>query len=155
MDVSNEASYQDMPSWLSDPQLTERTSAAADAAARIWGGSAEDLDGWTVRLVGARVESCGGHHLGGCGCAESASLGGGTVRVFPEFAPCIEGTILAHEVGHVIIGDDGHTDPRWCDAAFWARAAEALTAKVAPSDDQCAKTLRLPGWLFEGGRVCP
>jgi len=156
LDVSNEASYQDMPFWLSDhqPQLVERTSTTADAAARVWGGSPDYLKGWTVRLVGGRIQTCGGHPLAGLGCAEPAILGGGAVRVFPEYAPCIEATILAHEVGHIIIGDDRHTDPRWCDEAFWTGVAETLAGEVAPVDAQCAATLRIPGWLFGFSRVC-
>ena len=32
---------------------------------------------------------------------------------FPYY--CVEETVLVHEVGHAVIGDPDHTDPRWMD----------------------------------------
>jgi hypothetical protein len=148
LDVKNEAAGDPKaPAWVRDVNLVERTTAAADAAARVWGGSPGDLDGWTIRWT-AHVLSRG-EWVSTSGLTEPAALGGGTITAWVMTGPwCLETSVLAHEIGHVIIGDPGHTDPRWYDdAAFWDRMAVELRRVAPASDTPCL------GALVRGGGI--
>jgi hypothetical protein len=126
------------PTWLSDPAVVERTITAADTAARVWGGSPGDLDGYTIHL---RHGYLGGNRVGHT--TTIPILGGGDIEVSVLSGPsCVEATVVSHEVGHVVIGDGDHGDPRWRDVGFWDRVAAELVA-VAPVDDApCIAELR-------------
>lgn len=94
--------------WAQRPdrqQLVDKTVAWALA---YWGGSEADLDGWRFDFWDGTVTgavTCSGEPAHGC-------AGDGLVLVEANGA-CPEVTPLAHEIGHVIIGDPGHVDPRW------------------------------------------
>lgn len=143
MTVENDAHYENMPSWLSDSNLTERVTSATDVAARQWGGSPSDLDGWTIELTSGVVTECNGQKASDTGCAEWSGSGGGVMQVYPGERLCIELTILAHEVGHAIIHDGNHDDPRWCDPKFWYDMEEALgdEAEAVEPGGWCSKLL--------------
>ena len=133
LDVRNEAAGDpSAPSWVHDPQLAERTTVAADTAARVWGGSSSDLDGWTVVYVAHLID------INSIGKTTGVPiLGGGTIELDVLVAPCLEATALAHEIGHVIIGDGDHKDSRWRSPAFNARMVSALLDGVPAGDRDC------------------
>jgi len=135
VEVAADARGPSNPAWLRDPDLATRTTVAADSAVRLWGGSPSDLDGWTVRYVGKL------NGLYGKATAVPI-LGGGTIELDVRASTmCLEATALAHEVGHVIIGDGGHTDRRWRDAAFDRLMADALAAGLPAGEDGCRRLL--------------
>ena len=37
---------------------------------------------------------------------------------------CVEETVLVHEIGHAVIGDADHTDPRWMEMDGLSEEAE-------------------------------
>jgi hypothetical protein len=89
-----------------------RVESTLDSALSYWGGSWKDLAGVTISFEGEEHVPCGDFtHSNGCY--------DGDIRVStrdPAFTfYCVEETVLVHEVGHAVIGDPGHTDPRWLD----------------------------------------
>jgi hypothetical protein len=141
LDLKNEAASDPAaPAWTRDVNLAERTTAAADVAARVWGGKPSDLDGWTINYVGHIDEDDNGR------AHSTPILGGGTItlNVFASTV-CSEATALAHEVGHVIIGDGDHTDRRWHDGKFNRRMTDALAAVVPETDVDCLTLLATKG----------
>ena len=89
-----------------------RVESTLDAALRYWGGTWSHLEGRTVTFEGERNVRCAGHD-GAVGCFD------GNIRVTTRDAgfsySCVEETALVHEVGHAVLGDPDHTDPRWMD----------------------------------------
>jgi hypothetical protein len=89
-----------------------RLESTVSAALRYWGGTWTDLAGSTIALEGVPHVQCGGLD-GSIGCFD------GDIRVSTQDAgahfQCVEQTVLVHEVGHAVIGDPGHRDPRWMD----------------------------------------
>ncbi|BDG09133.1 hypothetical protein [Anaeromyxobacter paludicola] len=126
------------PDWLRQPDLPERTLSAASVAAQRWGGA--DLRDWTVRFV-SRIDACGAAEAGqASGCTRHDQR---TIELAVDAAsPCVEGTALLHEVGHVAIPDDpDHRDPRWSSPAFWVDLLGAVQAQEAPGATACDEAL--------------
>jgi hypothetical protein len=102
------------------PDFRARVEGTLAAALAYWGGSWGDLVGRRISLLEGPYVPCGGTQ-GAVGCYDgdlsvsASDPGTGTFS-------CVEQTVLVHEVGHVVIGDAGHDDPRWMD--FEAIAAE-------------------------------
>lgn len=93
------------------PDFPARIESTMDASLRYWGGGWQDLAGMSVTLSGAPYVPCGG---------ASSSLGcyDGAIRVTTQDPgsgtfSCVEQTVLVHEIGHAVIGDPLHEDPRW------------------------------------------
>lgn len=96
------------------PDFPARIESTLAAALAYWGGGWTDLDGATVELSDAPHVACG---------TSSAALGcqeGRSIRLtvqdpsVGQFA-CVEQTVLVHEVGHAVMGDPMHLDPRWME----------------------------------------
>ena len=89
-----------------------RVESTLDAALEYWGGRWSDLAGRSITFDGSQTVTCG-DHAGAFGCYD------GDIRVTtrdPSFPfSCVEQTVLVHEVGHAVIGDAAHEDPRWMD----------------------------------------
>jgi hypothetical protein len=89
-----------------------RVESTVDAALVYWGGSWKDLAGATIVLDGSPHVACAGH-------ASSTGCYDGDIRVSTldagESIPCVEATVLVHEIGHAVIGDADHLDARWMD----------------------------------------
>ena len=93
------------------PDFPARIESTIDAALSYWGGTWQDLQGWTITFEDAQDVSCG-NMTDAFGCAD------GAIRLStrdPSFGTwdCVEQTVLVHEIGHAVIGDADHTDPRW------------------------------------------
>src|SRR6266536_1360167 len=57
-------------------------------------------------------------------------------------SPCVEGTALLHEIGHVALpGDPDHADPRWSSGEFWYALLGAMQDGIGASDPSCAKAI--------------
>lgn len=98
--------------FTKQPDFAARVETTIDEALRYWGGSWKDLEGKTISFYGSQHVQCG-DNAGAVGCYD------GDIRVSTRDIGftfyCVEETTLVHEVGHAIIGDPGHTDPRWMD----------------------------------------
>jgi hypothetical protein len=91
-----------------------RVESTVSAALAYWGGTWSDLEGTTIAFEGNRHVRCGDRTTA-IGCYD------GDIRVSTLDAGspfhCVEQTVLVHEVGHAVIADPNHTDPRWMDFA--------------------------------------
>jgi hypothetical protein len=119
------------PDYLSAPDLSQRVSAVAAGAARVWGASPEALDGYLVVLE-QRPFDCGrtgveADRIVGCTWQDRR-----LIQVLALGVACPEATALAHEVGHAVLGDNGHRDPRWRDRGFKASLLEAMRDTAPP-----------------------
>jgi hypothetical protein len=93
------------------PDFPERVESTLGAALSYWGGRWSDLHGMVVTFSDEESVPCGGS-TSALGCYDgdirltTADPGVGTFE-------CVEQTVLVHEVGHAVIGDPRHEDPRW------------------------------------------
>jgi hypothetical protein len=106
-----------------------RIETTLDAALRYWGGGWDDLAGIRITLSDEATVPCGGGQSLGCFDGRELRL---TTRdpALGTFA-CVEATVLVHEVGHAVLGDPSHTDPRWMELA---PLAEELSGRVGYDD---------------------
>jgi hypothetical protein len=95
------------------PDLPGRLESTIDAALGYWGGSWSDLKPVTITLEDGRYVECQGH-ASATGCFDGRDLRVSTQDLGAPFA-CVEQTVLVHEIGHAVIGDPDHLDPRWMD----------------------------------------
>jgi hypothetical protein len=113
----------------------KRVESTVGAALRYWGGSWETLRGATITFEGAAHVACPGSQAAvGCfdGDIRVSTLDAGTsVR-------CVEQTVLVHEVGHAVLGDQGHLDPRWMDFAALERELAGRPGYTAAGAADCA-----------------
>jgi hypothetical protein len=121
-----------------EPDFRGRIESTVDVALSYWGGSWDDLDGALIELTGAPSVSCGGVPSLGCWDGEiritTQDPGMGT------FA-CIEQTTLVHEVGHAVVGDPLHEDPRWMS---FDAAAQKLAGRVGYTTDGVTECILYP-----------
>ena len=98
--------------FTKQPDFQYRVESTVEAALAYWGGSWKALEGRTITFDGAQHVQCG-HRSSAVGCYD------GDIRVSTRDIGftfyCVEETTLVHEVGHAIIGDPNHVDPRWLD----------------------------------------
>ena len=112
------------------PDVQQRVETTVDAALRYFGGDWSALAGRSLTLEGTPYVACDGAS-GALGCWDGAirvttrDPGTGTVA-------CVEETVLVHEVGHAVLGDRLHEDPRWMDLR---PVAEALAGRAGYGRD--------------------
>lgn len=98
--------------FVSRPDFPARTESTIDAALKYWGGSWQLLERRTITFDGERYVACPG-------TADAIGCYDGNIRVSTRDVAftyyCVEETVLVHEVGHAVIGDRDHLDPRWMD----------------------------------------
>jgi hypothetical protein len=124
-----------LPQWTQEPDFEQRARRTADVAARHWGGSVHDLDGFLVRLHGSTDVACDGYSAP-AGWAFVGCTNHGVIDLAALPFPCVEATELAHEVGHVVLrGDSHHLDERWSSPAFW----DAIAAELADGVDAACR----------------
>jgi hypothetical protein len=127
--------------FAAQPDLPARVESTLQVALAYWGGTFEQVAGMTVTLDGARTVACDGV-AGAIGCYD------GDIRVSTADAgvalDCVEQTVLVHEVGHAVIGDREHRDPRWMD---FLPVAEALSGREGyRSDGATACAMSVSRW---------
>lgn len=114
--------------------LPGRMESTIDAALRYWGGSWAALDGRSITLEDDRYVPCPGQP-DAIGCYD------GNIRVSTQDAGlayyCVEETVLVHEVGHAVIGDQSHQDPRWMDFATVTQELAGRTGYSADGEVPC------------------
>jgi hypothetical protein len=111
-----------------------RVESTIEAALAYWGGSWADLDGSTIVFEGTAQVECPG--IGPTtGCYD------GDIRVTTQDAgltvSCVEATVLVHEVGHAVIGDAAHDDPRWMDFEALAEVLVGRTGYTPSGTTPC------------------
>ena len=116
------------------PDFSDRMQNTVAVALDYWGGAQDDLDGRTITFVDDQYVACNG----------SAALGcyDGNIRLTTRdpglgtFA-CVEATILVHEIGHLVLGDPRHTDPRWMEMDTVAAELSGRPGYTASGDTPC------------------
>jgi hypothetical protein len=112
-----------------------RLESTLATALRYWEGSWSDLEGVSITFVDDQYVPCEGHSEA-IGCYENGEISVST-HDFGVTLRCVEETALVHEVGHVIIGDPDHTDPRWMDFASVVRDLAGREGYDASGDAPC------------------
>ena len=111
-----------------------RVESTLDAALEYWGGSWDDLAGRSITFEGSQTVTCG-THVGAFGCFD------GDIRLTtrdPAFPfSCVEQTVLVHEVGHAVIGDASHQDPRWMDFQALGRQLDGRRGYSVHGEADC------------------
>ena len=124
--------YLDVPDarapWLSRPDTPARLHAVFEASLAFWGATTIPADSKIIILPSdGSVFPCGQPTWNACFHTETREdfgvrrtrwviearddVGGWSADGSP--APCVELFELPHEIGHGVIGDFGHVDPRW------------------------------------------
>jgi hypothetical protein len=118
------------------PEFPARLESTIEAALAYWGGDWKVLEGRTITLSGEAYVSCGG---------DSRALGcyDGNIRVTtvdPGIGTfhCVEQTVLVHEIGHAVIGDRYHQDPRWMELDPVREALQGRVGYTADGEVDCA-----------------
>jgi hypothetical protein len=116
------------------PDFPARVESTVAEALRYWGGTWAMLDGKTITLTDDRHVVCPGT-AGATGCYD------GSIRIstrdLESVSSCIEETVLVHEIGHAVIGDPDHLDPRWLDFGAVARELEGRPGYDAQGETSC------------------
>jgi hypothetical protein len=132
--------------FAGDPGFPARLESTVDAALAYWGGDWDALAGRTITLTGDRSVTCRGAPALGCY--------DGDVRITTSdpaigtFA-CVEETVLVHEIGHAVIGDSLHEDPRWMDLMPVSAALSGRTGFSADGEVEC--TIFVSVWRHPPG----
>ena len=110
------------------PDFPTRLDETIDVALAYWGGTRADLDGKTIVLSDAPyVRGCAPTAVG---CYDGEILAVSTRDPSLGSFACVEETALVHEIGHAVLGDPDHVDPRWMELDS---VAEALSGRVGYS----------------------
>lgn len=111
-----------------------RVESTVQAALDYWGGNWSHLAGRSITFEGDQTVTCGSHR-GAFGCFD------GDIRLStrdPAFVfSCVEQTVLVHEIGHAVIGDVNHTDPRWMDFQVLTHELDGRTGYTASGEAAC------------------
>jgi hypothetical protein len=114
-----------------------RLEVVVSAALRYWGGDWTSLEGRSLTLSSGPYVPCAGA-TATLGCFDGDlrvstwDPGVGTVR-------CVEQTVLVHELGHAVLGDRAHHDPRWMDLQpLAAQLAGGVGYDPEGSETSCA-----------------
>jgi len=125
----------------------ERIETTLGAALDYWGGGWRHLAGRTITLTGEPEVACGEGRSLGCFDGDirltTVDPGAGTFD-------CVEQTILVHEVGHAVIGDPLHEDPRWMELEPVARRLGGRRGYGPRADGQCVIWVSV--WRHPHGR---
>ncbi len=94
------------------PGTEARVASEVALSLAYWGGGPSDLDGWRVVYSTTLYPGAG-----------LTDHGDSTMTVLLVSSACPEVSPLPHEIGHALIGDPHHNDPRWRGfGAIWAAA---------------------------------
>lgn len=121
--------------FATSPDLPDRIETTVAASLGYWGGDWADLKAITITLEEGRYVECPGHPSA-TGCLAGGQLRLSTQDLGNPFA-CVEQTVLVHEIGHAVIGDPSHTDPRWMDFDPVARSLDGRTGYAASGAVAC------------------
>jgi len=116
--------------------LPVRVESTISAALSYWGGNWDDLRGLTIALESERHVPCHGVP-GAVGCYEGREMQVSTSETATRPWRCVEQTVLVHEIGHAVIGDSNHTDPRWMDFGAVAARLQGRRGYGPVADEPC------------------
>lgn len=108
---------------LADAEAEERLGRLIDHALEFWGGAPGALQGWAMIYYDHKV-SCGDDGQTHDGCEWSSAR---IMEARIAKPGCFEYALTIHEIGHAVIGDTNHTDPRWRIAADFQYMGEAIS----------------------------
>lgn len=118
------------------PDFVARAESTIDAALRYWGGSWSALEQRQITLVDDAYVTCGANARS-LGCFDhDIRLTTKDPGVGP--VPCLEATVLVHEIGHAVLGDAHHTDPRWMEMDALAEELSGRTGYTDAGETACA-----------------
>lgn len=112
-----------------------RLETTIQAALDYWGGDWSDLSGKTLTLSDDSYVTCGGN-------ASSLGCYDGNLRLTTKDPAlgtfsCVEATVLVHEIGHAVIGDENHEDPRWMEMDTLDTALSGRVGYTAAGEVDC------------------
>jgi len=97
--------------FVQSADFNERLASTIQAALDYWGGNWSDLDATVLKLTDEPYVRCSG--APSLGCYTEGRLTVTTQDPSLGTLSCVEATVLVHEIGHAVIGDRLHEDPRW------------------------------------------
>lgn len=124
------------------PGFPGRLEDVASVALAYWGGDWSALDGRTITFSSGAWVACNGVvNAGGCfdGDVRVADTDPGVGEV-----SCVEQTVLVHEIGHAVLGDPLHEDPRWMELQPVADALAGRVGYVSGGEVDC--TIAVSVW---------
>jgi hypothetical protein len=123
--------------FASQPEFPSRIESTISAALAYWGGDWSALRGRTVALSGDAYVSCGANKSA-LGCYdESGNIQFTTSDPGLGTFHCVEQTVLVHEIGHAVIGDPLHEDPRWMQLEPVQAALSGRVGYTAQGEADC------------------
>ena len=111
-----------------------RVESTVEVALEYWGGSWDQLAGRSITFEGEQNVECGTHR-GAFGCFDGDIRLSTRDLAFPF--SCVEQTVLVHEIGHAIIGDAAHLDPRWMDFSAVMERLQGRLGYAATGEVDC------------------
>jgi hypothetical protein len=128
------ASLQTHAPFSEQPDFPDRLHSTIQAALDYWGGTWDDLRGSRILFTDSPTVSCYGREALGCY--------DGDIRLTTQDPAlgtfsCVEQTVLVHEIGHAVIGDPNHEDPRWMEMNSLAGQLSGRTGYTADGDVPC------------------
>jgi hypothetical protein len=124
-----------------------RIESTVGEALAYWGGDWSRLEGRTITLSGEDTVRCGDGQSLGCFDGDirltTEDPGAGTFE-------CVEQTSLVHEVGHAVLGDALHDDPRWMELDPVAERLAGRRAYGRAGDGECVIWVSV--WRHPHGR---
>jgi hypothetical protein len=130
------------------PEFAARLESTLAVALSYWGGDWRNLAGSTITFSGEAHVACSGSDRS-LGCYDgdirvsTTDPGVGTVR-------CVEQTVLVHEVGHAVLGDRMHQDPRWMQLEPVRDALAGRIGYTADGEVECSIAVSV--WRHPLGR---
>ena len=100
--------------FAQEPDFPGRIESTLAEALDYWGGDWSVLQGTTIELTDAPHVTCG-TSTSSLGCQEGRSIRLTVHDPSIGQLACVEQTVLVHEVGHAVLGDPLHLDPRWME----------------------------------------
>ncbi len=117
------------------PDFPGRVESTVAAALDYWGGTWADLRGVTLTVSDDPRVSCAGRAT--LGCTEGREIRITTRDPSVGTFSCIEQTVLVHEIGHAVIGDATHEDPRWMQMDAISEALRDRPGYTAAGEVTC------------------
>jgi hypothetical protein len=135
-----------------DAQFAARLERMMRLGATYWSGS-DDLAPWRSWELHfeSSVMSCGSLEGRAVGCTDhgsrvmSVSIKDPSSYEYKWPVPCVEVTEVVHEMGHALIGDGDHRDPRW------RRFGELYRRVLLDGGDLVDRSCQYHGWTEHGG----
>ena len=114
--------------WASDPELHHRIHDLVEESCAHLGLDPSQLYGMTLRIQDGEIPCGSVAHARGCTWRDQGVIAVSTlawISLEPR-VPCVEDTPIPHELLHVKIADELHSDPRWTSPEFWSPLSDRV-----------------------------